>query len=135
MTGIVLPPGSLARRERVPYGDVRLRDGRLLRQDAHELEYEVAPGVIQVQRSWYCEPIKLAVIASDEPTAAHGQLLHVSLSHPHKLPEWETVTMVRDAFFGADIDVMMVLPQAADYVNVHRYTFHLWQTPTTWGMR
>jgi hypothetical protein len=134
MSGILLPPGARARRERLPEGDVRLPDGRLLKRFGVELEAEVAPGVIQRQRAWQCPPISLRVIGSDEQTP-HGLLLHVSLSHPNKLPTWEEVTMVRDAFFGADIDVMMVLPQAADYVNAHPYVFHLWQTPTTWGMR
>jgi len=132
--GILLPPGARARREILPLGDVRLSDGRVCRRIPGEVRAEVAPGVMQYQRLWRCQPISLGIIGSDEQTP-HGPLLHVSLSHPNRLPSWETVTLVRDAFFGDDIDVMMLLPQRVDYVNEHPYTFHLWQTPTTWGLR
>lgn len=79
--------------------------------------------------------MRLRVIASMDRTDAYGPLYHVSLSHPDHLPDWETVRLVRDAYFPADVDVMMVLPRKVDYVNVHEWTFHLWQTPTVWGMQ
>ena len=42
--------------------------------------------------------------------------------------------MVRDAFYPDDVDVMMILPRAMDYVNVHEHVFHLQQTPVVWGI-
>jgi len=79
-------------------------------------------------------PGTLRVIATLDDTP-HGQLLHVSLSLRGRNPDWETIRAVRDAFYPDTIDVMMVLPRAEDYVNLHAHTFHLWQTPTTWGLR
>lgn len=134
MSGLLLPPGAPARRDRTPLDDVRLADGRLLKRFGTVLEAEIAPGVIQRQAAWQCAAISLRVIVSDEQTP-HGLLMHVSMSHPHHLPSWETVRLVRDAFFGDDIDVMLLLPQRADYVNLHPFVLHLWQTPTTWGLR
>lgn len=76
----------------------------------------------------------LRVIASSDDTV-RGRLLHISFSYPDRLPNWETVKAVREAFFPMDVDVMLVLPKEADYVNCHPYTHHLWQTPGHWGIR
>ncbi len=75
----------------------------------------------------------LRVIVSLD-TNPHGDLLHVSLSHHDHLPSWESVRMVKGAFFG-DVDACMLLPKAEDYVNFHPYTFHLWQLPVRWGIQ
>lgn len=120
------PSGSPSRPVKPKAGPIRLANGRVL----------VISGQLgDAGYRWYCEPMKLNVIASLDDTPAYGPLYHVSLSHPNKLPDWETVRLVRDAYFPADVDVMMVLPREEDYVNFHQYTFHLWQTPTVWGMR
>jgi len=76
----------------------------------------------------------LRVLATMDATV-HGALLHVSLSYSDHLPDWETVKLVRAAFFPSTVDVMMVLPRPEFYVNVHEYTFHLLQTPVGWGQR
>lgn len=76
----------------------------------------------------------LRVVCSSDKTL-HGQLLHVSISHQGHLPSWREIREARALFFPDDIDVMMVLPKAADYVNLHQFTFHLWQTPFKWGIR
>ena len=63
-----------------------------------------------------------------------GKLKHVSFSRKFALPTWEQVKTVKDRWFG-DVDCMMVLPKKEDYVNVHQFTFHLWEMPEKWGMR
>lgn len=63
----------------------------------------------------------------------HGPLLHASISHSDHDPSWETIKALKQAVFG-DIDVMMVLPRQADWVNVHEHAFHLWQIPEKWGI-
>lgn len=126
------PPGSRAPRvSAIPAGDVRLSDGRRLVRQAGR-QWQLPPDVIDAA-TWE-GPKRLLVLASLDDTP-HGRLLHVSMSYPSKDPEWQTIRAVRDAFYPDTIDVMMVLPRAEDYVNYHRHTFHLWQTPTTWGMR
>lgn len=76
----------------------------------------------------------LRAIASMDDTA-HGLLLHVSFSYPTRLPTWEEVKAVREAFYTDSIDVMMPLPRSGYWVNVHDFTFHLEQMPIGWGQR
>lgn len=130
--GLWTPPGARAPRVTTfPVGDVRLSDGRrLVRQAGRQWQL---PADVLDAAAWE-GPKRLCVLASLDDTP-HGRLLHVSMSYPSKHPDWETIRAVRDAFYPDNIDVMMVLPRAEDYVNLHRHTFHLWQTPTTWGMR
>lgn len=68
-------------------------------------------------------------------TTHHGSLLHVSISRRDRYPTWGEIKAVREVFYSPDIDVMMVMPKRADYVNLHKNCFHLWQTPTPWDIR
>ncbi len=125
-----LPPGAPPRQQaRPPAGDVRLADGRQLRRLA-EYQGRVAP---QAGAAWR-SPDGLLVLASLDDTP-HGLLLHVSLSYKSRDPSWADIRAVREAFYPATVDVMMVLPQAQDYINVHPHCFHLWETPTVWGLQ
>lgn len=74
----------------------------------------------------------LAVFAGLERPAQHGLLLHLSLSYAHQLPNWKMVRMVKEAFFPADVDAMMLLPRHNDYVNEMRFCLHVWQCPSGW---
>jgi hypothetical protein len=124
------PPGARpARWARLRAGSKKLSDGRVL--------YDMGPfqnAFVQGGR-WFETDDGQRVIASEDPTSAFGPLLHVSTSRRDRDPTWDEIRMVRDAFFGDDIDAMMVLPRAEDYVNFHPHTFHLWQTPVVWGMQ
>lgn len=51
---------------------------------------------------------------------------HVSCSYPHKLPSWDDLKQVKDAFIGPHREAIQVLPKDEDYVNVHPYCLHLW---------
>lgn len=76
----------------------------------------------------------LRVIAAMEPYLADRvPRLHVSFSHPDRLPDWETIKQVKDAFFGKDVEAVIVLPKAKHYVNRHPYTHHLWESPEAWS--
>jgi hypothetical protein len=58
---------------------------------------------------------------------ADGQLwLHLSLSRQSRLPSWDDLRYVKDAFLGADRVAYQVLPRAAEYVNLHPFVLHLW---------
>jgi hypothetical protein len=109
-----------------PEFNVHLKDGRILR-------YHGNYPLVADSRIYDCGD-GLTVIASLDDTPNHGKLLHVSMSYANKNPSWEDIRCVRDAFFSETIDTMMVLPKSADYVNLHPYTFHIWQTPTEWGL-
>lgn len=127
-----MPPGSRAPRvTTLPAGDVRLSDGRVLVRQAGRQRH-LPPDIVEAA-AWE-GPKRLTVVASLDDTP-HGRLLHVSLSYPTRDPDWQTIKAVRDAFYPEWVDVMMVLPKAEDYVNLHEHCFQMWQTPTTWGMR
>lgn len=122
-------------RVELPAGEIRLRDGRVLRQLADDrswLAFMKDQGSVEA-RAWR-GPQGLSVIGSMDETL-HGLLLHVSLAYPKRDPSWADIRLVRDAFYPNDVDVMMVLPAERDYVNLHEHAFHLWQTPTGWGLR
>ena len=130
MSGLWLPPGaSPPARATVPVGDLKLADGRrLLRQTNLR-----GGGGAQVGAWWQCRD-GLKVLATMDRTP-HGDLLHVSLSYADRDPSWADIRQVRDVFFPATVDAMMLLPRAEDYVNQHEHCFHLWQTPTVWGIQ
>jgi hypothetical protein len=136
------PPGAPQPLLRLPPGDVRLANGTLLRLVLNG--FRAGPGsvggAVWDERPGRDGPRRkgLRVIATlDVPPAAHGAqpLLHVSLSLPGSLPSWRQVRLVKDAFFGPEVDAVMVLPREADYVNAMPFCFQLWQLPWVWGVR
>lgn len=112
----------------LPEGTITLTDGTHLRQRIDAGLYVHAGA-----RAWQSKN-GLRVIAGLEPylDGRFGLLLHVSLSRAERLPGWKEVKLIKDAFFGDDGEAMIVLPKAADYVNVHPHTHHLWQMPEPW---
>lgn len=117
-------PRRTEQRASVPLTDVELSNGLVLRHVGKWQHAEVYEN----------EALKLRVLASMDDTR-HGLLLHVSLSHPDHLPDWEYVKRIKYAFYGDDRDAMMVLPRKEDYVNKHPYCLHLWETPSEWGIQ
>ena len=83
----------------------------------------------------YRAPNGINIIVTLDNTPNYGPLLHASMSHRRRDPYWEEIKAMRETFFPADLDVMMVLPREADYVNVHEHCFHLWETPQPWALR
>lgn len=111
-------------------GPYHLTDGRALRADRRfPQSADNGPGY------HYAGPAGLSVIATLDHAQPHGKLLHVSLAYPNRLPDWETVRMVKEAFFPEDIDACMILPRKDDYINLHEYCLHIWQLPVKWGLQ
>ena len=79
-------------------------------------------------------PKELIVVCSSDPTP-HGRLLHVSMSYSKRDPDWAVIKAVRKVFFPETVDVMMMLPKAEDYINVHEHCFHIWECPKAWNVR
>lgn len=131
MSGLIVPD-SYNRQGQLdfPLGDVNLASGLKLRfkglLPVDELE---TVGLMALY-----ERDGLRVMASMDHTPRWGPLLHVSLSHRGSDPTWVEIRQVKDAFFGDQVDAMMVLPRAEDYVNHHPHTFHLWQCPEGWRL-
>jgi hypothetical protein len=101
--------------EQVPLGDGRVL--RLLDRTANGVAYQTRNG--------------MKVLVSLDPTP-HGLLRHVSASYPTRLPSWDDLRLLRDAFFPPDLDVIQVLPRAGQYINVHAYCLHLFEAPAEW---
>lgn len=94
---------------------------------------EIEPFMRRGARAWLSYS-GLRVIACYEPylEGQFGELLHVSFSRPRVLPNWKEVRVVKDTFFGENLEAMVVLPKTSEYTNLHPYTHHLWQIPEPW---
>lgn len=79
----------------------------------------------------YRGPVHLVIISLE--SSPHGILLHASISRSDADPTWATIKALKAVVFG-DKDVMMVLPKAELYCNIHEHCFHLWQMPVDWGI-
>jgi hypothetical protein len=53
---------------------------------------------------------------------------HLSVSCPRRVPTWAQVREARDLFVPKDVAMAMILPRDGQYVNLHEYTLHLWET-------
>lgn len=127
---ILLPDGRVVEpRSRLPEGDLMTSRGRrVMYRGRHRINHqgqEILAGV------WVTAD-GLRILASMDRTP-HGELLHVSVSRASCDPSWNDLLEVRYAFFGDDIDCMMVMPKNKDYVNLCEHAFHIWQTPFEWG--
>ena len=52
---------------------------------------------------------------------------HLSVSHPTRYPSWDEIAMARYDLIPDDAFMVMILPPRAEYVNLHKNCFHLWQ--------
>lgn len=64
-------------------------------------------------------------------------LWHLSIAHRRRYPTWDEIADARYEFCPHDITMAMLLPPPEQYVNLHEYTFHVWQIedrrgPATW---
>lgn len=128
----------------VPHTDLRLPDGRWLRRwqrDDPRLRRVWESGMRDVE-GW-SGPKRLIVVCSLDWEDRLGALLHVSMSYQERDPPWSDIKLIRALFYPDDIDVMMMLPRAEDYVSgvpdprvgMDSHVFHLQQTPERWGRR
>ena len=52
--------------------------------------------------------------------------LHLSASHPKRIPGWGDMRNAKDIFLGVNAWAYSVLPPRVDYVNIHPNVLHLW---------
>lgn len=119
-----------------PTKAIRLPDGRVLVSDQRLPDDPNGPPGALLGGSHWSGPRGLQVIVTLDHTDAWGPLLHVSVAYAKlsRWPSWPDIVAVKAAFFG-DVDAMLVLPTADDYVNIRSNCFGLWQTPERWGIR
>jgi hypothetical protein len=66
------------------------------------------------------------VVISESMESDNRRWLHVSCSRPNRIPTWQDVRRVKDAFVGKNRKAIQVLPCEAEYVNLHPFVLHLW---------
>ena len=54
---------------------------------------------------------------------------HLSISCPNRNPTWEEIKQARYDFCPHDVSMAMILPPTDEYVNVHKFCFHLHEIP------
>jgi hypothetical protein len=80
----------------------------------------------QLEPGLYISMGDLKVLCSKGRERDGRRWLHVSVSHPARLPRWTELREVKDLFVGLEAVALQVLPRASEYVNVHPYVLHLW---------
>jgi hypothetical protein len=51
---------------------------------------------------------------------------HVSVSIERRIPNWQEMCFVKEAFWNDDECVMQLHPPKSDYINLHPNCLHLW---------
>jgi hypothetical protein len=54
-------------------------------------------------------------------------LWHISIANQKRYPSWDELKFVRYRFCPDDITMVMILPPKSDYVDLHKWCFHLWE--------
>lgn len=69
------------------------------------------------------ESVHLRVICA--PSDQRWQ--HVSVSLPHRCPNWKEMSFIKSLFWSDDCTVVQFHPKKSEYVNFHPYCLHLWR--------
>jgi len=52
---------------------------------------------------------------------------HVSVSLPHRTPNWREMCIIKDLFWSEDDVVFQIHPAKKNYINNHPHCLHLWR--------
>ncbi len=100
---------------------------RILTKPPLNLEFAGPPPVIGPDSTdaelWISRLRRLSVI-----TSVDQGFLHVSIAHPERYPEWDEIFKVWRWYAGPYVEGVIVLAREADYVNLHKNCFHVWQS-------
>lgn len=61
--------------------------------------------------------------------AHEGGYWHLSIAHPRRNPTWQELHDCRYDLIPDDVYMALILPPRAEYVNIHKHAFHLWEVP------
>lgn len=53
--------------------------------------------------------------------------LHLSFSHPGRLPTWTEFVAVKELFLGREAKAIQVIPPRSEHVNIHPHCLHLFE--------
>lgn len=141
--GRIVPPYrpgiNRAGEVRIPACNLTLVDGRELAYWGRTKPQDAGGGVSITLSRWFCAD-GLTVMASLDPLPhltikSKPHFLHISISRPDRYPDWDEMVLAVEAIAGADLDMAMIKPKRADYINKHEYCMHFWELPVEWGLR
>lgn len=69
----------------------------------------------------------LTVLVSTEEHGPMRPYRHVSVARRGRIPSYDDVKWVKQAFIGDEHAAYQVFPRAAEHVNLHNFALHLWQ--------
>ena len=78
---------------------------------------KIPTGEVDVYRYGECNIFK----------AIERERLHISISHPSRLPTWDEIKYIRYNLALNKKNMAMFLPPKEKYVNVDENCFHLWE--------
>lgn len=61
----------------------------------------------------------------DDPADGFHYGWHLTISRVDRYPSWDEIAKARYALLPGDMNVVMVLPPMADYINIHPFCFQL----------
>ena len=64
------------------------------------------------------------VIASNGLNWEH---VSVSIKNVDRCPKWNEMCKIKEMFFEDEEIVMQLHPKKSEYINLHKYTLHLWR--------
>lgn len=85
----------------------------------------------QALRSALGSEVLVLYRAEDEMSvlcSVDGGYMHMSIALPHRYPTWDEILSVRKWAFPDDMECVLVLARASEYVNVHKNCFHVWES-------
>lgn len=123
----------------LPAAAITLSDGRTLRYCGRQ-EPKDAGGGVWIALTFWLGADGLTVAAALEPLPHltiknKPRFLHISISYPDHTPAWGEMVEIAEAIAGPDLDMAMIKPRRADYVNEHAYCLHWWELPVEWGLQ
>jgi hypothetical protein len=82
---------------------------------------------------WCCRAVNdgtLVACTAEEPEGWHMSISFRSHKGAYtRYPTWDEIAHARDTLLPADVDFVMWLPKAGEYVALHDTTFHLHEHP------
>jgi hypothetical protein len=75
----------------------------------------------------------MTVIVSGLIEADGKPWLHVSCAYHNRLPSWDDLKLVKEAFIGKDKQAVQIFPGVSKYVNFHPNCLHLWHCASRRG--
>lgn len=84
-------------------------------------------GITSSQRSEFLIPTITANATISAINFKDDDFEHVMLNPKHRLPTYEEMVSLKDIFWEQEEVAMQVHPAKSQYVNIEKYTLHLWR--------